>query len=900
MNRRSKCLAFILSVISTLLSCSDSFNKSEIFESEAFTLYGNRVVQGSFEAKAISSKEVVSNYKSSYRDTLSPRINFKFSINGKDNELPSGVYHSAVVLPGETEDKVVSVKFGTPYKDETSVPKQTYLASGAKITIRLDLRHVLKAFEEDGFYTNFNGVKFYKEDFGRVYVAGNTEPLFWDFDNLVNHPELEMKDRDGDGVYEITLTLNKPKKTLDRPVWKLTQDISSFPAYSSPYPLTDALYNMAMEEFVQKVSEDGSSLKLDKRWLAGNAGHVNYSVILSIAAFAPELAKSGLMQLVDQDRLVQANGTGGSYPVSTDRALWVIAAWEVYKVTGDALWLKKCYEIAKEALEEDRVLAFDADKGLMRGESSFLNQREQTYPKWMQAADIYESMSTSTNAIHYGALRRLSLMAGVLAKSGEGKKYEVWADSLKASINKHLWLKDKSSYAQYLYGRVYKLTSDRSDALGQALAVLFEVADAEQQKAVIANMPILPFGTACVFPQTTYIPTYQNNAIWPFVQAYATIAAAKVRNEPYVLAGLAAIYRSAAMYLTNKANFRADNGNYEPTLANEDEALSSLAGNLGLVYQVFFGLQFEPEGLRLNPYVPKRLRGERKLSGFKYRDAILDITLSGYGNAITSVSLDGNELKEAFIPGDIKGKHQLTIVMGDNQMPNEKIYRTHNRFAIDMPALTYDNGKLKWRIVEGAANYQVLKNGEMQTLIDRNEINISQNEFAEYQVIAVDSAGNSSFASAPYTVYSPGAEQLVEAENFGKLSRQEVKGYSAKGFVDLSVSANDSLSIAVTIPDTGLYVIDFRYANGNGYVGTGNGCAVSYLESESQGLGAIVFPQRGQGEWSDWGFSNKVVARFNKGTYQLKLVNPPINGINSKRLSKNKALIDYLRVIKIK
>ena len=69
---------------------------------------------------------------------------------------------------------------------------------------------MLAAFKKQGFYTTFKGEKIYQQDFKHVYVAGGTAPLSWDFDNLANKPELELKDPDGDGIYEATLTLNQP------------------------------------------------------------------------------------------------------------------------------------------------------------------------------------------------------------------------------------------------------------------------------------------------------------------------------------------------------------------------------------------------------------------------------------------------------------------------------------------------------------------------------------------------------------------------------------------------------------------------------------------------------------------------------------------------------------------
>lgn len=897
LSKRSKYLAFIVSTVLTV-SCVDNYNKKEIYKSDRFTLFPDKVVQDTFEAKALSPTEIVSNYKSNYSTKISPRISFKFSINGKDNELPSGVHHSLVILPNEEKEESVTIKFGTPYTDETSVPENIYLSENAKINIKLDLRAVFKAFDEDGFYTNFNGVKIYKEDFGKIYIAGNVEPLLWDFDNLVNHPELEMKDEDGDGIYDITLVFNKPAEQRVNSSWKLSKDISSYPTYTSPYLIMDALHNMSLEEMKERTGAD-STFKIDEQSVSEKGRNLSYSIVLSMAALQPEIAKKSLMQLVEKHRIIQDIGTGGSYPVSTDRVIWAAAAWEIYKVTGDRGWLKESYEIIKNTIEDDRLNIFDPNTGLMRGESSFLNWREQTYPKWMQPVDIYESMSLSTNVVHFHASKVLSLMAQKLQDLAGTKKYQGWADSLQKNINKHLWLTEKGYYAQYLYGRVNKISSERSDALGEALAVLFDVADGEQQSTIVAKTPILNYGISSIFPQTTFIPSYQNNAIWPFTQSYWTMAAAKVFNEQATIEGLASIYRPAALFLTNKENFRADSGDWFLTQTNSDKALWSLSGNLALVYKVLFGLNFESDGLRIKPYVPKVLRGERKLKNFKYRDAILDITLTGYGNAITSVTVDGNEQTEAYIDGKIKGKHEIIIVLSDNQIPKGDVNLVPNKFALDMPALSYNSGKLKWRIVEGAKTYKVLKNGEAHNLVENYEIDIPQNEFAEYQVIAIDTSGVESFASAPYMVSSPGLEQLVEMESIVKPSSLSAKGYSGKGFIEVSLSMNDSLVIPINILDTGIYAIDFKYANGNGYIGMGDNCAMRTLEVDNEFLGTIVFPQRGKNEWSDWGFSNKVVVHLNKGEQHLKLImkrptNYNMNGV------KNNALIDYARIIKVK
>ena len=53
--------------------------------------------------------------------------------------------------------------------DSTKVTAGEYLKKDTKLTIRVDMNDVLKAFKENGFYTTFDGKKIYKEDFKGVF-----------------------------------------------------------------------------------------------------------------------------------------------------------------------------------------------------------------------------------------------------------------------------------------------------------------------------------------------------------------------------------------------------------------------------------------------------------------------------------------------------------------------------------------------------------------------------------------------------------------------------------------------------------------------------------------------------------------------------------------------------------
>ena len=60
--------------------------------------------------------------------------------------------------------------------------------------------------------------------------------------------------------------------------------------------------------------------------------------------------------------------------------IWAMAAYELYKVTGDQTWKEAIYPVIRKSLEDDRATVFDPETGLVRGESSYLDWRQQEYP----------------------------------------------------------------------------------------------------------------------------------------------------------------------------------------------------------------------------------------------------------------------------------------------------------------------------------------------------------------------------------------------------------------------------------------------------------------------------------------------------------------------------------------
>jgi hypothetical protein len=233
-------------------------NTIPVFESKAYSIFNNKVIQGNYSATILSPSEISSNYKSPDADKYSPTVSFKFSINLRDNENVSGKDHLVTLLP-ENGTVETNVQFGKQLVSKSSVSEGVNLPKNTRWIVRLDMREVLASFKEKGFYTLFNGEKLYQADFKAVYIAGGSAPLMWDFNNLANRPELQLHDPDGDGIYETTLMMNvqSDEKKTD-PAWRLSRDISAFPQYRSDYPVANALYNLAIEEMINAVEPDST------------------------------------------------------------------------------------------------------------------------------------------------------------------------------------------------------------------------------------------------------------------------------------------------------------------------------------------------------------------------------------------------------------------------------------------------------------------------------------------------------------------------------------------------------------------------------------------------------------------------------------------------------------------
>lgn len=887
-------LIVFMGLLLAVISSSCRKKEKILYQSSAFTVYSDRVVQDSFVGKALSNTHMATNYKSPAKQAFSPVIQFKFSINGKDNELDYNVNHTADLTPNGDKPVVISTIFGQKSKSSVGESPTKSLPENTKVQFNLDMRPVLNAFKTKGYYQDVHGNKIYRKDFKGVYIAGSAFPLNWDFENLPNNKQLELTDPDGDGIYSVQLVFNAfgPDAHV-RPEWKLKNNIAQYPVFSSESPLLNAIYRLSLDELKQDIEAD-STFRTGDKWGGVWTRDISYSIVLSLAMVEPEVAKISLMKKVKDGHIIQDTGTGGAWPVSSDRVVWSLAAWEIYKTTGDKNWLKTSYEIVQNSVECDQRTIIDPATGLMRGESSFLDWRKQTYPRWMQPTDIYASMNLGTNAVHYETLKVLGQMTNEL---GKNDPWTAKADSLKENINAHLWEADKGYYGQYLYGRDFFSLSPRSESLGEAFTLLFGIADSSRSQSVLKNTPLLPYGIPCIYPQTPGVSPYHNDASWPFVQAFWTLAAAKEKQQSMVAYSYATQLRAAALFLTNKENMVAETGDFAGTVLNSSRQLWSIAGQLAMTYRVIFGLTPETDSLRFQPVIPQNFGGTYQLDNFHYRKSILSLTVRGSGNSISSFYLDGKQLENPVIPSGLTGKHTIEMTM-NNHPDGPAVKMAPFITASDTPEAKLKGDVLTWHSIKGAAKYRVIENGTViSETQDTTSLIFKTNVPATYQVSAVKNDGTSSFLSQPVEIQPTSSYIAVQAEHFNYLLKKKVSGYKGDGYVEFNLDQPEPFSFMINLSSAGKYRIRFRYANGSGPVNTDNKCGIRSFYVDNQFQGALVFPQRGKNEWSDWGWSNTVEATLTKGPHHFRI---QFNDCNTNMNGEvNQFLLDEIQLIRI-
>lgn len=515
------------------------------------------------------------------------------------------------------------------------------------------------------------------------------------------------------------------------PVEKTISPASTDALLISKNPLFDAAFALSQLERQQNsVSEitdwgfnDQQALpcpcfETGAKWHYVWTRDLSYALDLGLGALDPQRAQTSLLFKTSQVRseliargventevALQDTGSGGSWPVSSDRVVWVLAASGLTAQDPEgasnqlaaADWQQRWYTIARNTILQDRSYIFDTKLGLYRGETSFLDWREQSYPSWTAKDTLFlaESFSLSTNVLHYVALSRAAEAAKTL-EPARAAELAQWAQALKQAINSWFWLPERGLYARYIGEAYNPLAVEQYDLLGLALAITHGVASPLQADQILQNYPLTQAGPPVIFPALPDVPIYHNRAIWPFVSAYL-LRAARQQNQAELFQKVAvSLYQGAVLNQSNMENLEwlsqkahVEDGTLSGPVINSERQLWSVAAYGDVVAGQLFGVQLSAGTLNINPYIPVDLARELDLGSnpvlqnLTLAGTTLDLQLElpaqarrGQVYRLAQISLNGQ-------PQVLTGNQQFSIKLSDfSQQRNELVLKLQ---ALDAP-----------------------------------------------------------------------------------------------------------------------------------------------------------------------------------------------------------------------
>ncbi|MHC1669635.1 Six-hairpin glycosidase-like protein [Stenotrophomonas maltophilia] len=392
----------------------------------------------------------------------------------------------------------------------------------------------------------------------------------------------------------------------------------------------DALFALAQQEMAQDrvdairdpAFDEGRPVPCDcfqtgARWPYVWTRDVSFAADLALARLDPQRTRQSLQFKLSAARdgrtpglfVAQDTGSGGSWPISSDRVVWFLAARHLL---DDPAFAEQVWQALQGTLAQDRAMVFDPQMGLYRGETSFLDWREQTYPDWTRenVRFIGDSYALSTNVLHYQALRLAEQMA---AQRGDDRRaqYKAWADELAVRIDARFWRDDMGQYMSYIGEAAHPVPYAKVDLLGLSLGILADVLPEARARRALANYPMRPAGSPVVWPQEAQQPIYHNRAIWPFVSAYSLRAARQLDDAPRIAAEIRSLMQGAALAGSNMENYElvsqavhVDEGALSGPVVNSERQLWSVAGYLAMVTEGVFGVQDDG---RVQPKLPAAL-----------------------------------------------------------------------------------------------------------------------------------------------------------------------------------------------------------------------------------------------------------------------------------------------------
>jgi glycogen debranching enzyme len=768
-----------------------------------------------------------------------------------------------------------------------------------------------------------------RDDNQKAMYTTKTEPCDTVTKNFDGNTVTAKIIRETNGLREYNITTDQVQRAdteKNRTVTERAEDMT----IRTGNTLFDALFAMALDDARQNTASEirdwnynnGANIPCNcyqtgEKWTYVWTRDTAYSAHLALAQIDPERMRNSLQFKLSNKKaaaashvkkqIVQDTGSGGSWPVSTDRVVWALGAWETLKfLTGKARddFRDEAYDAIKNTIEVDRRMVFDERDGLYRGEQSFLDWREQTNPQWTANSVVHIAMakSLSTNVGHWAILDIAAKLAEEKQDFKAYSDYTQMADKLKTAINQRFWNPALKMYSTVINTDLDGSASSFADMLGNALAISLGIPDNDEKKNALAWYPHTHAGPPVLWPQHPDAGVYHNRAVWPFVTAYALRAARVMQNDAITNINVESLMAGAGLNLSNMENLHYLTRDPRDPKVNSRRQLWSVAGYLSMVLDTIFGRDTDAKGIRFRPFITNQIRNTLfantdiiRLNNMPYRGNRLNIEIklpkasNNHDGFIPldsmSYKLDNKAIGDEYLPFAMSGgNHTLHISLIDAGTQIRKAYMTHmDDRQESRRTVAPTNPVLRGDVTKGPK-------GKPQIQISNFDPSLRYNIYRDGKLI------KSGVTTALWEDNEPGIADTIKqthcytaeaewAQNDG--ASAGLKSFHANpvcywGWHAQTVSQMDFAAASnYKPPVTGLYYLQIPYT----YllqVDTGVACGVRQIKvidtvtgsDITNGKGYIVMPQHGQRGPQDASDSNFVAVRLDANkTYRIEVSN---------------------------
>ena len=694
----------------------------------------------------------------------------------------------------------------------------------------------------------------------------------------------------------------------------------------------DAVRDGAFASGAPSPCPDGGCFETGRLWTYVWTRDISYSVDLGLAAIDPRRARNSLAfklsapRVGGPEQIVQDTGTGGSYPVSSDRVTWALGAAALLPHLDGAereAFRDRAYAALRATIEHDREVVHDPVDGLYSGEQSFLDWREQSYPAWTvdDVAPIATSKALSTNLVHLRALELTADLASERGESAAAGRYRGWADALRTAIRDRFWLEDAGLFSTFTTTFLDPAPARQFDLLGSALAVLSGVASPAQATRILENYPQIGPGSApVIFPQQQLTRIYHNRAEWPFVTAYWLRAAAAGNHAPVADRALRSLMRAAALNLSNMENLEIvsgatflDDGAYSGPVVNSHRQLWSVAGYVSMVHHTLFGLRFAADGLRVTPYVSRDLRNslfantdQLVLNDVPWRGTTTTVVLhlpavggSGGSYQVEAVRLNGQLVTGPISAAQLEPQNRIDVTLGAPTMVGPtsltrrdsvdyraifaprvptitNVRRNGSAVALDLSAAGETPSTIRYAVYRDGVKVASDLAGTATSFTDTSASADTAPCFAVETCFT--SSGNCSQRSRPMCWWGDGAARVttIAATSFVPTGGVASNDHGRFHYGNWGDPSHTLVVPSIRPTRTGPHLLQLVYGNGANSISTGITCAIKRIAVEDTATnqvvasGVITMPQLG--DWARWADSTFVRADLDATkTYRITI-----------------------------